>query len=82
MGTASSIRTGLGMASAKGELSLVVVKVVKMLEPSLRLCFQSYGIVTIVTTFIAPYIIRFGAKLRSAQDEWGSTASQDDTTKK
>src|SRR5918995_2557916 len=42
----SSLRAGIGLSSSGGELALVVAKVV--------------GAMTIITTFISPYIIKFG----------------------
>ena len=61
----TALRTGLGMSGAKGELSLAVVKggldVGAITLPLLPIL----GAITIITTFIAPYIIRLGGRLQS-----------------
>jgi monovalent cation:H+ antiporter-2, CPA2 family len=59
----TALRTGLGMASAKGELSLVVVKGGQDVGAITNSILPILGVVTIVTTFITPFIIRLGAKL-------------------
>jgi CPA2 family monovalent cation:H+ antiporter-2 len=60
----TSIRTGLGMASAKGELSLVVAKVGQETGAVSSAVFPIVGVVTIITTFMTPYVLRFGSRLR------------------
>jgi monovalent cation:H+ antiporter-2, CPA2 family len=73
----TALRTGLGMASAKGELSLVVVKGGQDVGAITNSILPILGVVTIVTTFIAPFIIRLGAKLNlSEPTEEGSSSSQ------
>ena len=59
----TSMRTALGMASAKGELSLVVAKAGQDVGAITSAVLPILGVVTIVTTFITPYILRFGSKL-------------------
>ena len=59
----TSFRTALGMASAKGELSLVVAKGGQDVGAITSAVLPILGVVTIVTTFITPYILRFGSKL-------------------
>jgi monovalent cation:H+ antiporter-2, CPA2 family len=51
------LRTGLGMVSAKGELSLVVVKGGQDVGAITNSILPILGVVTIVTTFITPFII-------------------------
>ena len=58
----TSLRTALGMASAKGELSLVIAKAGQDVGALTSAVFPILG-VTIVTTFMTPYILRFGSKL-------------------
>ncbi len=72
----TALRTGLGMASAKGELSLVVVKGGQDVGAITNSILPILGVVTIVTTFITPFIIRLGAKLNlsEAAEEGGSTS--------
>jgi monovalent cation:H+ antiporter-2, CPA2 family len=59
----TSLRTALGMASAKGELSLVVAKAGQDVGAITSAVLPILGVVTIVTTFMTPYILRFGSKL-------------------
>jgi CPA2 family monovalent cation:H+ antiporter-2 len=59
----TSMRTALGMASAKGELSLVVAKAGQDVGAITSAVLPILGVVTIVTTFMTPYILRFGSKL-------------------
>ncbi|MGB8134951.1 MAG: cation:proton antiporter [Nitrososphaeraceae archaeon] len=63
---ATSLRTALGMASAKGELSLVVAKGGQDVGAITSAVLPIMGVVTIVTTFMAPYILRFGSKLTNS----------------
>jgi monovalent cation:H+ antiporter-2, CPA2 family len=73
----TALRTGLGMASAKGELSLVVVKGGQDVGAITNSILPILGVVTIITTFITPYIIRLGAKLNiSEAAEEGDSSSQ------
>ncbi|HEX2170539.1 MAG TPA: cation:proton antiporter [Nitrososphaera sp.] len=73
----TALRTGLGMASAKGELSLVVVKGGQDVGAITNSILPILGVVTIVTTFITPFIIRFGAKLNLTEPtEEGASSSQ------
>jgi CPA2 family monovalent cation:H+ antiporter-2 len=60
----TALRTGLGMSSAKGELSLVVVKAGQDIGAITSVVFPIMGVVTIVTAFMAPYVIKFGSKIR------------------
>lgn len=73
-----ALRTGLGMASAKGELSLVVVKGGQDVGAITNAILPILGVVTIITTFITPFIIRLGAKLNisEAVEEEGGSSSQ------
>lgn len=59
----TSLRTALGMASAKGELSLVVAKGGQDVGAITSAVLPILGVVTIVTTFMTPYVLRFGRKL-------------------
>jgi CPA2 family monovalent cation:H+ antiporter-2 len=63
---ATTLRTALGMASAKGELSLVVAKGGQDVGAITSAVLPILGVVTIVTTFMTPYILRFGSKLTNA----------------
>jgi CPA2 family monovalent cation:H+ antiporter-2 len=59
----TSLRTALGMASAKGELSLVVAKAGQDVGAITSAVLPILGVVTIITTFITPYILKFGSNL-------------------
>jgi CPA2 family monovalent cation:H+ antiporter-2 len=67
--TVTALRTGFGMSAAKGELSLVVVKGGQDAGVLSSSILPMLGVVTIVTTFMAPYVIRFGHKLRLSEDK-------------
>jgi monovalent cation:H+ antiporter-2, CPA2 family len=60
------LRTGLGMASAKGELSLVVAKAGQEVAGANSAIFPIVGVVTLVTAFMTPYILRFGSRFSRA----------------
>lgn len=70
----TALRTGFGMASAKGELSLVVVKGGQDVGAITNSLLPILGVVTIVTTFITPFIIRFSAKLNLSEAEESSSS--------
>jgi monovalent cation:H+ antiporter-2, CPA2 family len=65
----TSLRTGLGMASARGELSLVVAKGGQDAGAITSAVLPILGVVTIVTTFMTPYILRFGSNLQSSKSK-------------
>jgi CPA2 family monovalent cation:H+ antiporter-2 len=72
----TALRTGLGMASARGELSLVVAKAGQDVGAITSSVFPILGVVTIVTTFMTPYVIKFGRRIRiSSSLKSNSTAS-------
>ena len=60
--TVTALRTGLGMASAKGELSLVVAKSGQEVAGANSAIFPIVGVITLVTAFMTPYILRFGSR--------------------
>ena len=59
----TALRTGLGMAMAKGELSLVVVKTGYDSGITTSVLLPLVGVVAMITTFITPYVIKFGKQL-------------------
>jgi monovalent cation:H+ antiporter-2, CPA2 family len=63
----TALRTGLGMASAKGELVLVVVKGGQEVGAITNSILPILGVVTIITPFVTPFIIRLGAKLNLSE---------------
>jgi CPA2 family monovalent cation:H+ antiporter-2 len=62
----TALRTGLGMSSARGELSLVVAKGGQDVGAVSPFIFPILGVVTVVTTFITPYVLRLGSRLKIA----------------
>ena len=56
--TVTALRTGLGMASAKGELSLVVAKAGQEVAGANSAIFPIVGVVTLVTAFMTPYVFK------------------------
>lgn len=78
----TALRTGLGMSMAKGELSLVVVKTGNDLGVITSSLLPLVGIVTMITTFITPYIIRFGKQLGENNLRSSSTGINSDSGKK
>jgi monovalent cation:H+ antiporter-2, CPA2 family len=62
----TALRTGFGMASARGELSLIVAKGGQDVGAISSAVFPIVGVVTIVTIFMTPYILRFGRQLTTS----------------
>jgi CPA2 family monovalent cation:H+ antiporter-2 len=60
----TALRAGLGMAATKGELSLVIAKGGQDIGAISPLILPLLGVVTIVTTFIGPFITRMGSRLK------------------
>jgi CPA2 family monovalent cation:H+ antiporter-2 len=65
----TALRTGLGMASAKGELSLVVAKTGQEVAGVNSAIFPIVGVITLITAFMTPYILRFGSRLNLSSSE-------------
>jgi CPA2 family monovalent cation:H+ antiporter-2 len=78
----TALRTGLGMASARGELSLIIAKAGQDIGAITSTVFPILGIVTIVTAFMTPYVIKFGNILRISQSVTSpDTATREKTRK-
>ena len=73
----TSVRTGLGVSAAKGEFSLVVVKGGQDVGAITSSLLPILGIVIIVTTFLTPFIIRFGARLNLSSQAQDPASTQD-----
>jgi monovalent cation:H+ antiporter-2, CPA2 family len=56
----TSLRTGVGLSSSGGELALVVAKGGSDVGVTSSFLLPMVGAMTIITTFISPYIIKFG----------------------
>jgi CPA2 family monovalent cation:H+ antiporter-2 len=70
----TSLRTGFGLSSSGGELALVVAKVGTDVGGSTSsFLLPMIGTMTIITTFMTPYMIKFGWKSVdsfASQDNW------------
>ena len=80
--SATFLRTALGMASAKGELSLVVAKGGQDVGAITSAVLPILGVVTMVTTFMTPYILRFGSKLGNASQSSSLDSKKEDQSEK
>ena len=58
----TSLRAGIGLSSSGGELALVVAKGGADVGVTSPFLLPMVGAMTIITTFISPYIIKFGWK--------------------
>jgi monovalent cation:H+ antiporter-2, CPA2 family len=58
----TSLRAGIGLSSSGGELALVVAKGGTDVGVTSSIVLPMIGAMTIITTFISPYIIKFGWK--------------------
>ena len=56
----TSLRTGIGLSSSGGELALVVAKGGTDVGVTSSFLLPMVGAMTIITTFMSPYIIKFG----------------------
>lgn len=59
----TSLRSALGLSSSGGELALVVAKGGSNVGITSSLVLPMVGTMTIITTFIAPYVIKYGWKV-------------------
>jgi CPA2 family monovalent cation:H+ antiporter-2 len=80
--SATSLRTALGVASAKGELSLVVAKGGQDVGAITSAVLPILGVVTMVTTFMTPYILKFGSKLGNVPQSPALDSKKDDQQEK
>jgi CPA2 family monovalent cation:H+ antiporter-2 len=60
----TSLRTGLAISSARGELSLVIAQVGQGTGGVGSAVFPIIGIITLITTFMTPYVLRFGSSIK------------------
>lgn len=60
-----SLKTGVGLSSTGGEMSLVVVKGGADVAATSAFVLPMIGVITLITTFLSPYIIKTGWKLVS-----------------
>ena len=60
----TALRAGLGMSATKGEVSLIVAKGGQDVNAITPFILPLLGVVTIVTTFIGPFIIKVGSRFK------------------
>lgn len=60
----TSLRTGLGLSSSRGEMSLIIAKGGQDMGAISSSVLPVLSVVTVVTTFMAPYVIKFGNKVK------------------
>jgi CPA2 family monovalent cation:H+ antiporter-2 len=63
----TAIRAGFGISATKGEMSLVVAKGGQDVGAISFSILPILGVITIVTTFIGPFVIRVGSKFKLAE---------------
>jgi len=63
LGKVTSLRTGIGLSSSGGELALVAAKGGSDVGVTSSFVLPMVGAMTIITTFISPYVIKYGWKL-------------------
>jgi CPA2 family monovalent cation:H+ antiporter-2 len=63
----TALRAGLGMSAAKGELSLVVAKGGQDVGAISSSILPILGVITIVTTFMSPFIIKIGSRFKLSE---------------
>lgn len=59
----TSLRTGIGLSSSGGELALVAAKGGSDVGATSSFVLPMVGTMTIITTFISPYLIKYGWKI-------------------
>ena len=76
----TALRTGLGISAIKGELSLVVAKGGQDVGAISSSILPILGVITIVTTFMGPFIIRMGSRFKvSEPTETNSRKEKEET---
>lgn len=79
-GIITALRTGIGMSAARGELSLVVVKAGQDVGAISNSVFPVLGVVTIITTFITPYLLKLGKAINFASESGSTSTSSSSST--
>lgn len=66
--SSTSLRTALGLSASRGEMSLIIAKGGQDIGVISSSVLPILGVVTVVTTFLAPYVIKFGNKVKLSAD--------------
>jgi CPA2 family monovalent cation:H+ antiporter-2 len=69
-----STRAGIGLSASGGELALVTAKGGADVGATSAFLLPMIGAMTIITTFLSPYVIKFGWRLTRALDVRGQDA--------
>ena len=75
-----ALKTGLGLAASKGEMSLVIAKGGQDVGAISSSVLPIISVVTILTSFASPYIIRFGNSIKFTATNYNNN-NLDDTDK-
>lgn len=59
-GKTTSLKTGIGMSSSGGEIALVAAKGGSDVGATSSLVLPMVGTMTVITTFLSPYVIKYG----------------------
>jgi CPA2 family monovalent cation:H+ antiporter-2 len=62
-----ALRSGLGISATKGEMSLVIAKGGQDVGAISSSILPMLGVITIVTTFLGPFIIRVGSRFKLSE---------------
>ena len=63
----TALRSGLGISATKGEMSLVIAKGGQDVGAISSSILPMLGVITIVTTFLGPFIIRIGSRFKLSE---------------
>lgn len=75
-GKVTSLRTGIGLSSSGGELALVTAKGGADVGATSSFVLPMVGAMTIISTFISPYVIKYGWKFT---DRFASKEQKEDS---
>ena len=73
----TSARAGFGLSSSGGELALVAAQAGAGTGVTSAFLLPMIGAMTIITTFMSPYVIKFGFKFA---ERWKAVGDEDKTT--
>ena len=72
----TALRAGLGMSATKGEVSLIVAKGGQDVNAITPFILPLLGVVTIVTTFMGPFIIKVGSRFKLTEPTEADTKQE------
>jgi CPA2 family monovalent cation:H+ antiporter-2 len=77
----TALRAGLGMSATKGEVSLIVAKGGQDVNAITPFILPLLGVVTIVTTFMGPFIIKVGSRFKLTEPTEADTKKEKEEEK-